>query len=289
MSFSYIYNNLFVEKLIRCIPDKIYVSLLHKKNIGVWPNLHNPLTFSEKIQWLKLYDRKPLYTMLVDKYAVKEYVKEKVGAEYVIPTLATFKHVNDLTFRDLPNQFVLKWNHNSGCVVICRDSSKIDLEITKSRLRLGERKNGFWYGREWPYKNVKPLIVAEKFISTDNYNSPDDFKFFCFNGSVEFFKIDFNRFTNHRANYYGKNCNLLPFGETVCPPDFQHKIVFPRNISDMFRIAEELSKNIPFVRIDLYNVNGKIYFGEMTFFPASGFGNFIPQEWNRKLGKLISI
>lgn len=281
-------NHPFVEHILRIIPDKIYIRLQFRKNLGRWPNLSHPTTFNEKIQWLKLYDRNPLYCTLVDKYAVKQYISDKIGSEYVIPTLAVWKSVDDINLDQLPNQFVLKWNHDSGSIVICRDKSSLDLDKAKRRLSLGQRRNGYWYGREWPYKNVKPLLIAEKFLN-ENGNEPNDYKFFCFNGKVNFFKVDFNRFTYHQANYYDTDLKLLPFGEVSFPRDPNHNTYIPPNIKDMIRIAEQLSEDLPFVRVDLYCISGQIYFGEMTFYPTSGYGRLAPSIWDKKLGDMIHL
>lgn len=276
--------------LSHLIPDKKFLSLQYKTIFGEKIDWENPVTFNEKLQWLKINNRNKEYIKLVDKYAVKDYVAKTIGEKYVVPTLGVWDRFEDINFETLPGQFVLKCTHDSGSVVICQNKENFEFTLAKKKLEKGLKKNLFWHGREWPYKFVPPKIIAEKYLEdAENSGGLKDYKFFCFNGEVRCFKIDFNRFIQHKANYYNRNKQLLPFGEEVCPPDFDYYIEIPRNIDTMIELAEKLSKGQPFVRIDFYNVNGKIYFGEMTFFPAAGFGKFIPSEWDKILGKWMNI
>lgn len=252
-------------------------------------NLKNPKTFNEKMQWLKLYDRKNEYSDMVDKYQAKIYVKNQIGDDYIIPTIGIYDNFNDIDFEKLPNEFVMKCTHDSSGIVICEDKKKLNIEIAKKKINDALSHNYYLNGREWPYKNIKSRIIIEKYLKNDSTNDLKDYKFFCFNGIVKYFKIDFDRYTNHRANYYDRNGNLMNFGEKICPPDYNKKISMPLNLNKMIELAETLSKNNYFLRVDFYEVNGKIYFGELTFYPASGFGRFIPNEWDIKLGELISL
>jgi len=268
-------------------------------------DLDSPRTFNEKIQWLKLYDRNPLYTTLVDKYAVKQYVKEKIGSEYIIPTIGVWDTVDDIELDRLPSQFVLKVTHDSGGIVICKDKTKFDFKSAKKKLSNSLKRDYYNENREWPYKNVPHRIICEKYMEDSNsgdfpdyttLNTTDktngelkDYKFFCFNGDVKFFKVDFNRFQGHRANYYDVNGLLLPFGEAKYPPKPEENIEIPENYKDMIALAERLSSGVPFLRVDFYNVSNHIYFGELTFFPASGFGKFAPEEWDLTIGKLLVL
>ena len=256
--------------------DKKYLSTLYWLNFGVKPNLSNPKKFSEKIQWLKLYDHNPLYTTLVDKYAVKEYVAQEIGAEYIIPLIATWESPIDINWEALPNQFVVKTNHDGGGhgIVICKDKSVFSSRKAIDELNHSYSRSSYLVGREWPYKNVQKKIFAEQYIADSN-GELRDYKFFCFNGKVRCFKIDFNRQTYHQANYYDSQCHLLPYGEAAYPPDFNISLQIPSNIRKMFSLAEKLADGIPFVRVDFYNVNGKIYFGEITFFPAGGMSKWV--------------
>lgn len=277
------------KKRIITVPDKLYIRLFYKLEFNKKLNLKDVKTFNEKLQWLKIHDRKSEYTKLVDKYKVKEYVGNKIGVEYIIPTLGVWDKFQDINFSLLPNQFVLKCTHDSGGLIICRDKNSFNIKENKKKIEKLLRRNFYYSGREWPYKNVKPRIIAEKYMVDESNKELKDYKFFCFNGKVKFFKVDFDRFIEHHANYYDTNLNLLPFGEVICPPDFNRKIEIPNNINEMINLAEKLAKDIPFVRVDFYNVNGKIYFGEMTFYPAAGFGKFEPEEWDKKIGDMLEL
>lgn len=268
--------------------DKIFLSIRYYNVFGRRINWNKPSTFNEKLQWLKIYNRNPLYTTLVDKYAVKEWVANIIGDQYIIPTIGVWNNVEDINFDELPNQFVLKCTHDSGCLYICSDKSQLNINKIKKDFSLAINRNYYILGREWPYKNVKPQIIAENYISEQS-GDLKDYKFFSFNGEPKFFKIDFNRSVDHRANYYDIDMNLLPFGEECCMPDFNRKFEKPLNFEIMVDIVKQLSKNIPFARIDLYNSNGNIYFGEITFYPAAGLGKFIPEEWDYKIGELITL
>lgn len=269
--------------------DKAFIEYVYFSTFKKKINLKNPQTFNEKLQWLKLHDHNILYTYMVDKYKVKEYVSNIIGNKYIVDTLGTYNKFNEINFDILPNKFVIKTTHDSGGIVIVKDKRKINIRKVKRKINKHLRKNYYYHSREWPYKNVKPKIIIEKYIEDNNDKELRDYKFFCFNGKVKFFKVDFDRFTNHHANYYDVELNLLPFGEKNYLPDREKKIIIPDNINEMIDLAEKLSKNITFVRVDFYNVNGKIYFGEMTFYPASGFGKFEPDEWDEKIGDMLEL
>lgn len=282
-----------IERLLRLLPDSLYISLLYKKNVGVWPNLSNPKTFTEKIQWLKLHNRRPEFSIMVDKLLVKDYVAKRIGEQYIIPTLATWNRVEDIDVSKLPNQFVLKWNHDSGSIVICKDKTKFDIEEARRKLSPGQRKNGFWYGREWPYKNVKPVIIAEKYM--EESTKPDvsdltDYKFYCFNGEPRYCQVIRDRRTNETIDFYDMDWNHMPFvGLNPNSRNGLTPVPKPRNLDVMRRICSDLAKDMSFIRIDLYEINGCEYFGEITFYPASGFGVFTPTEWDKHLGDLINL
>lgn len=270
--------------------DEEYLKKLFYASMGKTLNLDNPQTFNEKLQWLKLYNRKPEYTTMVDKYEVREYIAQKLGTEYLIPLLGVWDTPDEIDFNKLPDRFVLKCNHNSGLgMYICQDKSKMDVGQVKKELWKGLKQDYYLTGREWPYKNVKRKIIAEKYMEDDAVHELRDYKFFCFNGRCKCFKVDFNRFVEHRANYYDPQGHLLDFGEKICPPDSTKNIVLPENLAEMISLAEKLSVGFPFLRVDLYDVNGKIYFGELTFFPASGFGEFTSEEWDERLGSWIKL
>lgn len=277
------------RKLSRLIPDRIYLQIVYFKHFRRFINFNNPKTFNEKIQWLKLNYRNEEYTKLVDKYRVKQYITKLIGEEYVIPTLGVWNNVDDIDFKSLPEKFVLKCNNDSGGIVICKNKKDFDEAKAKSFLKERLKNNGYWYGREWPYKNVKPSIIAEKYMEDSISKDIKDYKFFCFNGSMEFFDIDIDRFIEHRANYYDRNGNFLPFGKTYCPPDYTKKIEMPKNLDKMIELAETISHNTVLSRIDFYEIDGQVYFGEITFYPGSGFSPFTDEKWDYKLGDMIDL
>lgn len=277
------------RKLSRLIPDRIYLQIVYFKHFRRFINFNNPKTFNEKIQWLKLNYRNEEYTKLVDKYRVKQYITKLIGEEYVIPTLGVWNNVDDIDFKSLPEKFVLKCNNDSVGIVICKNKKDFDEAKAKSFLKERLKNNGYWYGREWPYKNVKPCIIAEKYMEDSISKDIKDYKFFCFNGSMEFFDIDIDRFIEHRANYYDRNGNFLPFGKTYCPPDYTKKIEMPKNLDKMIELAETISHNTVLSRIDFYEIDGQVYFGEITFYSGSGFSPFTDEKWDYKLGDMIDL
>ena len=276
--------------LYNSMPDRDYLERKFEALMGAPLHLDAPQTFNEKLQWLKLYDRRPEYTMMVDKYRVREYITQKIGAEYLIPLLGVWDSPDEIDFAALPEQFVLKCNHNSGLgMCICKDKSTLDLRKVRRELRKGLRQDYYLPGREWPYKDVPRKIIAEQYMIDTEVNELRDYKFFCFRGEVKCFKVDFDRFIDHRANYFDPNGNPMPFGEVVCPPKPDKQLVLPENLDEMIALAEKLSGDVPFLRADFYNVQGRIYFGELTFFPASGMGKFIPEEWDTVLGRWLQL
>ena len=273
------------------MPDEEYLRRKFKACMDQELNLENPQTFNEKLQWLKLYDRKPEYTMMVDKYKVREYIKEKLGEEYLIPLLGVWDDPDEIDFDALPDQFVLKCNHNSGLgMCICKDKSKLDIPKVKEELRKGLAQDYYLTGREWPYKNVPRKIICEKYMVDDDSTSElTDYKFMCFKGKVYCSFVCNERFSKDglKVTFYDKKWAKMPFerhyksSEAVIPKPF--------NYGKMIQLAEQLSAEIPFVRVDFYEINKKVYFGELTLFPGSGFEEFTPEEWDYKLGSMITL
>ena len=287
-----------VKNFLCWLPDAIYLKLLYRFKMGHRLDLKNPQTFTEKIQWLKLYNRKPEYTTMVDKYAVKQYVANIIGEEYIIPTLDVWDRPEDIDWDSLPNQFVLKTTHGGGGggVVICRDKGTFDTISALAKLKESMASDIYSGLREWPYKNVPKRIIAEKFMAPEKSPFPAlkssellDYKFFCFNGKVKFFKVDFGRFVEHHANYYSTEGELLGFGEQGLDPDPNYPIELPKNLKEMIALAEKLSVNVPFLRVDLFNVNGNIYFGELTFYPASGMLPWTSEEADKEIGIYLKL
>lgn len=291
--FSSKYRFLINSSRFGCkkLDDETFIKKKYKFSIGKSLDLENPKTYNEKLQWLKLYDRKPLYTTLVDKYKVREWVAEKIGEEHLIPLLGVWDNVNDIDFDSLPNEFVLKCNHNSGLgMCICKDKAKLDVEKVKSNLQKGLNQDYYLSGREWPYKDVPRKIIAEKFMVDESGYELKDYKFFCFNGKVKllFVAKDRNKIGEEtKFDFFNEKFEHLPF--TNGHPNSKPPYVKPENFEEMKRLAEILSAKIPQVRVDFYNINGKIYFGEMTFFHWSGFVPFDPEEWDMILGDYIKL
>lgn len=278
-----------LELVSRLMSDEAYLKLVYRVKMGKKLDLKNPKTFNEKLQWLKLNDRKDIYTRMVDKAEAKKYVAEIIGEKYIIPTIGVYDSFDDIRFDNLPNQFVIKCTHDSGGLVICKDKARFDINSARKKINKCLKKNFYYRGREWPYKNVRPRIIVEEYLNETDSCGLRDYKFFCFNGEVKCFKIDFNRFIRHRANYYDLNAKLLKFGEVVCPPDYNKKLDPPCNLKEMVLLAEELSQGIAFVRVDFYELNRRTFFGEITFYPSSGFGAFVPEKWDEKLGVWLDL
>lgn len=266
------------HELLKLIPDSIYLKNAYKKIMGKNLNLRTPKTFNEKLQWLKLHNRNPLYTTLVDKYAVKNWAARQIGDSYIIPTLGVWDKFEEIDFEKLPNQFVLKCTHDSGSYFICKDKSKLDKIEAQKRFTKALKRNFFYSGREWPYKNVHPRIIAEQYME-DRNGAFVDYKFSCFNGVVDCVMVCLDRHLNDvKFYFFDKDWNLkrLNVRGKNAPDDFT--IPKPPCMDEMFEIAAKLSKDIPFVRVDLFECDGKIYFGEMTFYPDSGFdANLLPE------------
>ena len=220
---------------------------------------------------------------------MKNYVASIIGDQYIIPTLGIWNDFDDIDFDALPDQFVLKCTHDSGGLVICKDKSQLDKIAAKKKINKSLKRNYYYHGREWPYKDVKPRILAEKYMEDHSTSELRDYKFFCFGGTAKCYKVDFDRFISHKANYFTPDGELIELGEEVCPPDFDKVIRAPENLDKMKEFAEKLSATLPFLRADFYDVDGKVYFGELTFYPASGFGKFIFDGNDELLGSWIKL
>lgn len=274
------------KKIIK-LKDELYIKLCYRARIGKELNLNNPQTFNEKLQWLKLYDRNPEYTEMVDKYEAKKYVADIIGDKYIIPTLGLWNKFEDINFEKLPNQFVLKCTHDSGGLVICKDKSKLNLKEAKRKISKSLKTNYYYHSREWPYKNVKPRIIAEQYMVDESGTELKDYKFFCFNGEPKLLYIAKDRPYATKFNYYDMNFKKLPFKQHY--ENFNDCIEKPKGFDKMVELSKKLSKNIPHVRVDFYDINGKVYFGELTFYHLSGFEKFEPEEWDRKLGDMLKL
>lgn len=276
--FSYLYS------------DEQFLRKLYRLRIGEELNLENPQTFCEKLQWLKLYNRKPEYTQMVDKVGAKEYVANIIGEEHIIPTLGVWDRAEDIDWDSLPNQFVLKCTHDSGGLVICKDKSTLDIKKAVRKLKKSMKRNYFYGNREWPYKNVPRRIIAEQYMEIRGQKDLPDYKFFCFDGEPKYCQVIRDRNTKETIDFYDMEWNHMPFvGLNPIAINGETPVAKPLCIENMICICKKLSKNIPFSRIDLYVIDDKEYFGEITFFPASGIGWFRPEEWNYTFGSWIKL
>ncbi len=278
-----------LAELLKFIPDKMYIQVRYFLSFHRFVNFKNPQTYNEKLQWLKVNMKNDLYQDLVDKIKVREYVEKIIGKEYLVPVLGVWDRVEDIDFDSLPERFVLKCTHDSGSVYICKDKSKEDFQKIRERFSGYMKRNLYYNGREWPYKNLTPRVYAEEYLEDSTYRELRDYKLFCFNGVVKMFKIDWGRFTDHRANYYDTDGNLLPFDEQGLPRSEEAGIKVPETLKSMIESAQKLIKGFPFARVDFYDVNGKVYFGEITFFPGSGFRRIEPVEWDYRIGQWIVL
>lgn len=253
------------------------------------PDIRNPKTFNEKLQWLKIYNHNPEYTRLVDKYEVKRFVEEKIGKKYVIPTLGVWNSFDEIEFKKLPEQFVLKCTHDSGSVVIVEEKDKLDIKEVRNKLNKALNTNYFWSQREWPYKNVQRRIIAEKYICDSSKDGIKDYKFLCFNGVVKMIFTCTERYSKEglKVTFFDNEWNRMPFERHY---QSSNKVITkPKNLELMIELAQQMSQGIPFVRVDFYEIEFKVYFGEMTFFPGGGMEEFKPQEWDRILGDWIIL
>ena len=283
-------NREFRLKLINClrfIPTKPYLKMVYKIKTGKKLNLKNPVGFNEKLNWLKVNDIRSEYTDLVDKIRVRDYVESKLGRDICFPLLGQWDRYEDIDFSSLPEQFVLKCNHDSGSVRIIKNKEEIDhgemSRFFKSRLKI----NPFAIGREYPYKNVKPKIMAEPYMVPEGAEDIEDYKFFCFNGKPEIMFVATERSLDCKFDFFDMEFNHLDI--VNIHPQSGKEIAKPKMFDEMKEIAEVLSKGKAFVRIDLYEIGGKIYFGEFTFFHGGGFWLFAPKEWEKRLGDWINI
>ena len=284
-------KRIMIQHILKFIDDKNYSKIIYKIKMGKKLNLQNPQTFNEKIQWLKLNDRKDIYTTMVDKYEVKKYVADIIGEEYIIPTIGIYDKFEDIDFEKLPNQFVIKCTHDSGSAIICKDKQKFNIEECKKKIKKSLKTNYYYEFREWAYKNVKPRIIIEEFRQDDKLKDLIDYKIYCFNGECYYVMtcIDRNKGAT-KFIYFDRNWNLkkefsndgIKYGDSINIPK-------PQNLDKMFEFAEILSKNIPFVRVDFYEANGKLYFGEMTFYPSGGLDNTRTKKCDDYLNEKLKL
>ena len=287
-------NELFASILMYLnflFPDKLYLTLLFRLKMGYWIDWKNPKTFSEKLQWLKLYDKNPEYITLVDKHAVKEYVAKTIGKEYIIPTLGLWDSPEEIDWDSLPQTFVLKTTHGGGGngVVICKDKATFEKNEAVMKLKKSFNECTYKKYREWPYMNIDKKIIAEEYLEDTITNELRDYKFFCFNGEVKYLFVATGRqkYDEPFFNFFDDDYNSLDFQQGH--PRSEDLPSKPLCFDEMKIIASKLSKDFTEVRVDLYEVNGKVYFGEMTLFHFAGVVPFYPNEWDYKFGEMIKL
>lgn len=271
------------------IPPEKFLKRMYRICMGRELDLENPLTYTEKLQWLKLYDHRPEYTRMVDKYAVKEYIAERIGQEYVIPLLGVWNRVEDIDFDSLPQRFVLKTTHDSGGIFVCKDKARLDVTEAKRTLQYFLKRNYYNHNREWPYKHVPPRIIAEAYMEDSHQGELRDYKFFTFGGVPKVLYIAQGRGNGGEtvADFFDMEFNHLPFTiDHDMAPVLPEK---PANFELMKELAARLSAGTPQLRVDFYEVDRKVYFGEMTFFHCSGMEAFHPEEWDRKFGDWVDL
>lgn len=274
--------NLERMKITRLIPDALYLKIMYRLNIGERLNLKKPINYTEKLQWLKLYYRDPVLCELVDKYRVRDHIAKTIGSNYLIPLLGVWDSFNDIDFDALPDRFVLKCNHDSGSVIICKDKKTFDIEKARKKLSLALKNNMYYFEREWPYKGVKPLILCEEYLEDTVGKALTDYKFFCFNGEPKVMYQSRDKAEEPYTDFFDMDYNHLPI--RMRDPNAKIPPSKPESFEKMKQLAATLSKGFPHVRVDFYEVNGAIYFGELTFYHCSGMVKVNPPEWNEKMG-----
>lgn len=275
------------NQILDLLSDKIFLKLKYLYIFHKKLDLKSPETFNEKLQWLKLYNRNPLYTQLVDKLLVRNYVEKRIGKGYLIPLLGVWENFSEINFDKLPKEFVLKPNHTSGDIFICHNKADINYRELEKLICYWLRRDYYKLHREWPYKDVKRKIIAETLLKTEGNKSLIDYKFFCFNGVPKIMFVATDRGIDTKFDFFDMDFNHLDLINGH--PNAKQIINKPKNFEKMKILAAKLSKDIPHVRVDFYEVNGKVYFGEMTFFHWSGFVKFEPEEWDYKLGKMLDL
>ncbi|MBC2840331.1 ATP-grasp fold amidoligase family protein [Robiginitalea sp. SC105] len=281
----------------RLLPEVYYVRQKYKRIFGVYPDLKCPKSLNEKILWLKLNDRTPLHTLCADKFAVREYVRDTIGEKYLIPLLYTTHDPRDIVPENIPNEpSVIKTNHDSSGVIFVRDKKEVDWKEIQKKLNRRIKSNYYWRSKEWQYKNIIPRILVEKLLEDENKNNPFDYKFHCFNGTLRMIQVDMNRGTSsHRRNWYSPKWKREPYkwtsplGNNNFTDPSKEDIEPPKNFDQMVALSQNLAKPFKYVRVDWYNLNGRLYFGELTFHHDGGYRPIEPYEWDLKLGAELNL
>ncbi|WP_341961921.1 glycosyl transferase [Planococcus maritimus] len=291
LSYKAVQRSMTHKNIVRLVPDNVFIKALYKIRTGEKLNLKNPNGFNEKLQWIKLNDRKEIYTTMVDKYSVRKYVASKIGTQYLNDLLEVYSSVDEIDWSQLPNQFVLKCTHGSGCNIICPDKNLLNIKEAKKQLEKWMRTNYYFYGREWPYKDIKPKIICEKYIEKNII----DYKFYCFNGEPKFLYT--SNFSDESGNMLGNSAQMSFYDMNWDKCEFfredhesmEINVPKPSKLEEMREIAKSLSANTYFARIDLFYVDEKIYFSEITLTPGSGFTLFHPKTYEEEIGSWMEL
>lgn len=286
-----LYKRIIQSLLIKMhfLSDKKFLKILYMVRMNKKLDLTNPNTFTEKLQWLKIHDRKKNYTSMVDKYEVKKYVANIIGDNYIIPTIDVYDRFDEIDFEAMPQQFVMKCTHDSGGLVIVRNKNELNICEARKKINKCLKRNFYYNFREWPYKDVRPRIIIEKYMQNSDEQELKDYKFYCFNGEPKYCQVIADRQVEETIDFYDMNWKHQAFNGLNNCPMARKKHDKPKTFNKMKKFAKELSHGIAFVRVDFYEINDKLYFGEITFFPAGGFGEFSPKEWDKRLGDMINL
>lgn len=280
--------NRVIKNISHLIPDKMYLKIMYYRHFHKKLNLNDPKTFNEKLQWLKLNDFHEDYVIMADKYRVKEYIANKIGNQYVVPLLGVWERSEDIDLNRMPNKFVLKCNHDSHTVFVCNNKQNFDINEIRKVLNVALKKNGYWYGRERPYKYIKPLIIAEEFLEEKGEKSLTDYKVLCFNGKAKVIEIHKGRFTDsYTQDFYSTSWEKLNISQEGSASD--HLLEKPLCFEKMIELSETLSRDLKHLRVDWYIIDGKLYFGELTFYDGAGFVPFDNPEDDIYLGSLLRL
>lgn len=270
------------------VSNEKYLKILFEIRMDEVLNLNNPQTFNEKIQWLKLHDHNLKYHCMVDKYYAKQFIGDIIGKEYIIPTVGIYKKFNDINFDELPQSFVIKCTHDSGSVVLCKNKDDFDVRSARKKINKALHTKYYKISKEWVYETIEPKIIIEPLLNDDDKEDLKDYKILCFNGVPKLIQVDMNRFHGHQRNMYDTNWNLIDMKLRV-PNNPSKQVSKPIQLELMLKLASQIAKDIPFLRVDFYVVKDFLYFSEATFYPVSGFGKFYPKKWDKILGSWIDL
>ncbi len=275
---------------MRFLPPKMYAKIHYEYFSGKKLNLKNPKEFNAKIEWYKVFFRPKILNQLVDKFEVRSFVNEKIGKQYLNDIIGVYDNVDDIPFNNLPKKYVIKATHSSGHNIIVKDKNSIDINKVTKKLKKWLKVNQYYrMGQEWAYKDVKPRYIIEHFLKENDKNTLVDYKFYCFDGQPKFIDVHIDREDDHKQGCFDLEFNLLPFGKSSSYKSISSDIEKPTNLKEMVEVSKKLSKKLPFVRVDLYSVNGRTIFGEMTFYPSDARKDFYPQKYNEIIGNYFKL